>query len=474
MPDRLLSSRNSSAFREMADMVIRKARFKSKSVRVKKHLFPLLPRRRVGYFRPKKLDNPAAFCFHGSRIKELGRAFLSRGIFDCPRHRSSSMGVQRNRTAGWLGNGMYFGDRGVHGARFLYDRWKARQTRLMASRRPRRSSGKMKDYHKITYGFGRSHTVGIRQLSWRGGGKPGTGRRSFDDDEFVIYTSRPSSAWSYLVGVQRRREPRGGSRCWSKSFSGDINAKDDQGLAGHIRRKILKSRSSKESMLDCPGGARGGVTPTNSGGRNGRRARLWLIKNHLGAAVEKGRPIAHQAALWRQDVDCRIFDPCVPTGAGRCRAISDLDTDHGSSSNEDVSDTLNVRAPRPARRPFRPFHTQNESEPASIRSVSLPGLGAPTLARSPAEICARSDVGPPTTCFLPKKSFANLRRYARGPRTGARRSRARRRRSRPSRPKQLPPNGGAAPQPPMTKRRRLGRRRLRRYLIRATRDRAPL
>jgi O-acetyl-ADP-ribose deacetylase (regulator of RNase III) len=122
------------------------------------------------------------------------------------------------------------------------------------------------------------------------------------------------------------------------------------------------------------------VSPTNSKGSmdGGLDA---IIKNHLGAKIEArvqkeiGRlhagflPVGHAT--------------CVPTGTDVPRFLISTPTMHASS--QDVSDTLNVALACAAA--FQAVHIQNGSQPGSIRSVALPGLGANT-GKVPVEICA--------------------------------------------------------------------------------------
>jgi poly [ADP-ribose] polymerase len=174
---------NSSTFRELADMVIR-SQVKSKSVRVK-NIFSLCRDDEWDIF-AKKIDNQR-HLFHGSRIKNWV-GILSRGIL-MPKI-VVSMGVQRT-DAGWLGNGMYFGDAACTSA--FYTTAGKRGTRLMAIARV--ALGKMKDYHKITYGLaeppsGFDSCHGVRRV-------PGTASE-FEDDEYVIYKQNQQRL-EYLV-----------------------------------------------------------------------------------------------------------------------------------------------------------------------------------------------------------------------------------------------------------------------------------
>jgi poly [ADP-ribose] polymerase len=174
---------DSSSFRELADMVI-KSQVKSKNVKIKS-IFALRRDPEWDHF-DKGVDNHR-HLFHGSRIKNWV-GILSRGIL-MPKI-VVSMGVKRT-DAGWLGNGMYFGDAACTSA--FYTTPGKKGTRLMAIARV--ALGKMKDFHKITYGLseppsGYDSCHGVRR-------KVGVASE-FDDDEYVIY--RPTQQrLEYLV-----------------------------------------------------------------------------------------------------------------------------------------------------------------------------------------------------------------------------------------------------------------------------------
>jgi poly [ADP-ribose] polymerase len=174
---------NSSSWRELADMVI-KSQVKSKNVRVKQ-IFTLRRDAEWDIFE-RGIDNQR-HLFHGSRIKNWV-GILSRGIL-MPKI-VVSMGVQRT-DAGWLGNGMYFGDAACTSA--FYTTAGKKGTRFMGIARV--ALGKMKDYTKITYGIteapkGYESCHGVRR-------KAGVNSQ-FDDDEYVIY--RPTQQrLEYLV-----------------------------------------------------------------------------------------------------------------------------------------------------------------------------------------------------------------------------------------------------------------------------------
>jgi poly [ADP-ribose] polymerase len=173
----------SPSFQKLADLVI-KSQVKSKSVRVSS-IFSLRRDPEWDQF-DKDIDNQR-HLFHGSRIKNWV-GILSRGIL-MPKI-VVSMGVKRT-DAGWLGNGMYFGDAACTSA--FYTTPGKKGTRFMAIARV--ALGKMKDYHKITYGLseppsGFHSCHGVRR-------KTGTASE-FEDDEYVIY--RPTQQrLEYLV-----------------------------------------------------------------------------------------------------------------------------------------------------------------------------------------------------------------------------------------------------------------------------------
>lgn len=127
--------------------------------------------------------------FHGSRI-ENWVGILSRGIL-LPKI-VVKMGVHRT-DAGWLGNGIYFGD--VTQTSLQYASAGRRNTTLMAVARV--GLGKMKDYTKITYGLseppkGFDSCHGVRS-------KRGVNSQ-FADDEYVIYRTE-QQRMEYLVEV---------------------------------------------------------------------------------------------------------------------------------------------------------------------------------------------------------------------------------------------------------------------------------
>ncbi len=125
--------------------------------------------------------------FHGSRIKNWV-GILSRGIL-LPKI-VVSLGVNRT-DAGWLGNGIYFGDASCTSAGYTSPGKLG--TRFMALANV--ALGAMKDYTKITYGItappaGYHSCHGVRA-------KAGV-TSQFADDEYVIYDSRQQRL-DYLV-----------------------------------------------------------------------------------------------------------------------------------------------------------------------------------------------------------------------------------------------------------------------------------
>jgi poly [ADP-ribose] polymerase len=124
------------------------------------------------------IDNQR-LLFHGSRIKNWV-GILSRGIL-LPKI-VVSMGVNRT-DAGWLGNGIYFGDAACTSS--YYTTPGRKKTRLMAIARV--ALGRMKDYTKITYGLnappdGYDSCHGVRA-------RIGLSSQ-FADDEYVVYKTQ--------------------------------------------------------------------------------------------------------------------------------------------------------------------------------------------------------------------------------------------------------------------------------------------
>ena len=114
--------------------------------------------------------------FHGSRIQNWV-GLLTRGIL-MPKI-VVSMGVHRT-DAGWLGNGIYFGDAACTSS--FYTTPGKKKTRFMALARV--GLGKAKAFNRITFGLngppeGYDSCHGVRRA------KDPTSQ--FDDDEYVIY-----------------------------------------------------------------------------------------------------------------------------------------------------------------------------------------------------------------------------------------------------------------------------------------------
>ena len=125
--------------------------------------------------------------FHGSRIQNWV-GLLTRGIL-MPKI-VVSMGVGRT-DAGWLGNGIYFGDAACTSA--FYTTAGKKKTRFLAINRV--GLGKAKQYTKITYGLdappaGFDSTHGVRSSFLK--------KSEFADDEFVIYRQN-QQRMEYLI-----------------------------------------------------------------------------------------------------------------------------------------------------------------------------------------------------------------------------------------------------------------------------------
>ncbi len=174
----------SGEFKEMRDYVV-ESQVKSQSIKVGKHVSASPARRKQKAF-TEKMDNQR-MLFHGSRIQNWV-GLLSRGIL-LPKI-VVSMGVHRT-DAGWLGHGIYFGDAACTSV--FYTTPGRRKTRLMTVARV--ALGKVKQYHKITYGLseppkGYNSCHGIRRQK--------SVTSEFDDDEFVIYNTAQQKM-EYLV-----------------------------------------------------------------------------------------------------------------------------------------------------------------------------------------------------------------------------------------------------------------------------------
>ncbi len=174
---------NDPDFARVSDYVV-KSQVKSKSIKVK-NVFTLRREHEWSSFRDD-ISNQREL-FHGSRIKNWV-GLLSRGIL-MPKI-VVSMGVNRT-DAGWLGNGIYFGDAACTAS--FYTTSGKQGTRFMAVARV--ALGKMAPYTKITYGLERppegfDSCHGVRH-------KAGT-TSQFADDEYVVYDTR-QQRMEYLV-----------------------------------------------------------------------------------------------------------------------------------------------------------------------------------------------------------------------------------------------------------------------------------
>lgn len=172
-------------FRELADHVV-KSQIKTKTIRVK-NIFAL---KRPPEWEAFTTDiGNQRMLFHGSRIQNWV-GILSRGIL-LPKI-VVSLGVNRT-DAGWLGNGIYFGDAACTSV--FYTSPGRKQTRFLAIARV--ALGKVKDYTKITYGLagppaGYDSCHGVRRAT--------KADSQFDDDEYVIYRTE-QQRMEYLVEV---------------------------------------------------------------------------------------------------------------------------------------------------------------------------------------------------------------------------------------------------------------------------------
>lgn len=125
--------------------------------------------------------------FHGSAARNWV-GILSRGLL-MPKT-VVSLGVTRT-DAGWLGNGIYFGD--VATTSLAYAQSGKRGTSFLSLVNV--ALGKMKEYKRITYGLSKPPD-GFDSCH----GNP-RGDSEFDDDEFVIYDTKQQKL-QYLVEVE--------------------------------------------------------------------------------------------------------------------------------------------------------------------------------------------------------------------------------------------------------------------------------
>ncbi len=169
---------NSEKFNELKEYV-EKSQIKTKKIRVK-NIYSISRKGEEDNFNNKIKNHK--LLFHGSRARNWV-GILSRGLL-LPKV-VVSLGVHRT-DAGWLGNGIYFGDAVC--TTLYYTSPGKRGTRFMTIANV--ALGKMKDFNKITYGLnsppeGYDSCHGVR----------GTG---FADDEYVIYKQNQQKL-QYLV-----------------------------------------------------------------------------------------------------------------------------------------------------------------------------------------------------------------------------------------------------------------------------------
>lgn len=173
----------SGPFKEIADHVVN-SQIKSRTIKVK-NVFTLKREAEWNEF-TTEVGNQK-LLFHGSRIQNWV-GILSRGIL-LPKI-VVSLGVNRT-DAGWLGNGIYFGDAACTSA--FYTTPGRKKTRFLSVARV--ALGRMKEFTKITYGLsgppeGYHSCHGVRNRA----GHPS----EFADDEYVVYTTRQQRL-EYLV-----------------------------------------------------------------------------------------------------------------------------------------------------------------------------------------------------------------------------------------------------------------------------------
>src|SRR5262249_49420446 len=173
----------SGPFKEMADYVVN-SQVKSHKIKVK-NVFALKRESEFNEF-TTEIDNQR-MLFHGSRIQNWV-GILSRGIL-LPKI-VMSLGVNRT-DAGWLGNGIYFGDAACTSA--FYTTPGRKKTRFLSVARV--ALGRMKDYTKITYGLN-GPPEGFH--SCHGGRNPPGHPPEFAADEHVVYTTKQQRL-EYLV-----------------------------------------------------------------------------------------------------------------------------------------------------------------------------------------------------------------------------------------------------------------------------------
>ena len=285
--------------------------------------------------------------FHGSRIQNWV-GILSRGIL-LPKI-VVSMGIHRT-DAGWLGHGIYFGDAAC--TSIAYASPGKKKTSLLAIANV--ALGKMKDYHKITYGlseppagFHSCHGVRARTLV----------NSEFADDEYVVYDVR-QQRWN----ISWRSRPETGPSVTSVLLTRE-DAMATKIVLVDINPKMIRAwRATFEenpeaeivqgSMLEQKVDA--WVTPTNArasmdGGLDA------AIKNHLGQAIEKRVQLEIRRLYGGQLAVGHAT--CVPTGSTLPGYLISTPTMTGSSEN--ISHTLNVALACAAA--FQAVHMQNARE----------------------------------------------------------------------------------------------------------------
>jgi len=166
-------------YQELKDYV-EKSQIKTRNIKVK-NIYSLCRPEEQKVF-ADNISNKR-LLFHGSRAKNWV-GILSRGLL-LPKI-VVSLGVNRT-DAGWLGNGIYFGD-AVCTTLYYTSPGRQRNTRMMAIANV--ALGKMKDFNRITYGL-KGPPAGYHSCH----GVRGT---SFADDEYVIYDQKQQKL-EYLV-----------------------------------------------------------------------------------------------------------------------------------------------------------------------------------------------------------------------------------------------------------------------------------
>jgi poly [ADP-ribose] polymerase len=175
--------RGSPEYKAWADYVVR-SQVKSKNIQIES-IFKLKRRSEWDVF-DKAVGNER-MLYHGSRIQNWV-GLLTRGIL-MPKL-VVSMGINRT-DAGWLGNGIYFGDASCTSA--FYTTPGKKKTRFMAIARV--GLGRSKQYNRITYGLNAppadyDSCHGVRRATDK--------TSQFEDDEYVIYRQNQQRL-EYLV-----------------------------------------------------------------------------------------------------------------------------------------------------------------------------------------------------------------------------------------------------------------------------------